>query len=104
MSADGLNPSSTEDTFVSQNGELVHLSKRELEILRAINTDAQRKVLALKFNISINTLNQHLRNIYQKFGVHTRIGAIIIANKNKFYDNPRDSVNEGLNRQDSVIG
>ena len=33
--------------------------------------------------------DQNLGN--QMLGVHARMGAVIIANKNKFYDNPGDA-------------
>lgn len=73
------------DYIVNATGESVYLSEREFQILGVLNTTDQSKIIASKFNISVNTLNQHLRSIYGKLGTHSRMGAVIIANKNKLY-------------------
>lgn len=74
------------DNIVNANGDTISLSERELQILMTLNADTQSKAIAFNLGISINTLNQHLRSIYQKLGTHSRMGAVIIANKNKLYD------------------
>ena len=74
------------DNIVNTNGDTISLSERELQILMELNADTQSKAIAFNLGISINTLNQHLRSIYQKLGTHSRMGAVIVANKNKLYD------------------
>lgn len=74
------------DKILNCEGKIVSLSEREFQILGELNTESQSKAIAFNLNISINTLNQHLRSIYHKLGTHSRMGAVIIANKNKLYD------------------
>ncbi len=74
------------DNIVNSEGKIVTLSEREFQILKELNTESQGKAIAFNLNISVNTLNQHLRSIYQKLGTHSRMGAVIIAGKNKLYE------------------
>jgi DNA-binding NarL/FixJ family response regulator len=64
---------------ISRNQELremLNLSKREMDILNALTSNLSVKEIASSFDISKHTVNQHLRNIYSKLGVHSRISAI----------------------------
>ena len=74
------------DNILNANNEIVSLSETEVRVLRALNTKGAGKVIASDLNISTSTLNQHLRSIYKKLGVQSRMGAIIVASKNKLYD------------------
>jgi LuxR family maltose regulon positive regulatory protein len=55
------------------------LSERELEVLRLLPTALSRPEIAERLYISPNTVRFHLKNIYNKLGVHTRADAIARA-------------------------
>lgn len=60
------------------------LSVRELEVLNSLMCGAPIFNIADQLNISVNTVNQHLRSIYKKFNVHSRSMAVSVAIKNGF--------------------
>ena len=51
------------------------LTKREREILQALNAGMSRRELAEHLGVSQNTVKTHLKNVYTKLGVHTRAEA-----------------------------
>jgi len=73
------------DNILNATGELAYLSEREIEVLGQLNTADSSKIIAENLNISTHTLNQHLRNIYSKLATHSRMGAVLVAQKNNFY-------------------
>jgi DNA-binding CsgD family transcriptional regulator len=56
--------------------EILGLSQRETEILGLVMQGKDNKTIAIKMNISVNTVRKHLEHIYRKFGVNSRIEAI----------------------------
>ena len=52
------------------------LSQRELEVLRLLTTHLSRIEIADQLTVSPNTIRFHLKNIYQKLGVHSRSDAV----------------------------
>ncbi len=61
--------------------QLLGLTKREAEVLYWVTQDKSDKGIALTLNISIGTVKKHLEHIYKKFGVQTRIAAVMYALK-----------------------
>jgi len=55
------------------------LSERENEVLLELALGKQYKQIAEKLFVSVNTIHFHIKNIYQKFNVHSRPEAIAIA-------------------------
>lgn len=55
------------------------LTAREREILHLLIEDHTQKEIAERLFISPHTVDTHLRNIYRKLGVHSRVGAIVRA-------------------------
>lgn len=55
---------------------LAGLTAREGEVLRLLATGLAYKQIADTLNVSVNTVNNHLRNIRGKLGVHNSIEAI----------------------------
>lgn len=55
------------------------LTERELEVLRALNSDASLADLSDSLYISVNTLKAHLRNLYRKLEVGGRHQAVAKA-------------------------
>ena len=61
----------------STQDELVEpLSKRELEVLRLLNTYMTGTEIAGQLFISVHTVHSHIKNIYAKLNVHTRAEAV----------------------------
>lgn len=52
------------------------LTARETEVLQALAEGKARKVVAAELGISENTVNNHVRNIYEKLNVHNLSGAL----------------------------
>jgi len=52
------------------------MSQRELEVLQLLADGYSYEDLANKLNLSIDGVRYHIRNIYQKLGVNSRIDAI----------------------------
>jgi DNA-binding NarL/FixJ family response regulator len=58
------------------------LTPRELQVLQLLQTSHPIKRIATELSISIFTANQHIRKIYQKLEVHSRLEAINQAREN----------------------
>jgi DNA-binding NarL/FixJ family response regulator len=52
------------------------LSPRETEVCKLLAKGLQVKEAALQLKISINTVNSHVRNAYQKLGMHRRFALV----------------------------
>lgn len=55
------------------------LSRRELDVLKALAAGLSNQEIADKLSVSLSTVNTHTNYIYQKLGVHNRTQAIIQA-------------------------
>ena len=58
-----------------EKGLIDPLSKREIEVLRLLYTDLSVPEISSHLHISVSTLRTHIRNIYEKLGVHSRFEA-----------------------------
>ncbi|AUT04307.1 hypothetical protein CLI64_11485 [Nostoc sp. CENA543] len=59
--------------------EMLGLTKREAEVLFWIARDCTTHEIATQLAISHRTVKKHLENVYHKFGVQTRLGAVMYA-------------------------
>ncbi|MFF2890190.1 LuxR C-terminal-related transcriptional regulator [Paenibacillus sp. NPDC057967] len=57
------------------------LTEQEIKVLRLIKDGLLNKEIALKLNITTETVKFHLKNMYRKLGVHTRVQAVQRANQ-----------------------
>jgi len=57
--------------------ELTNLTQREQEVLALLSNGHQDKAIADKLGISVYTVHVHVRNIFEKLGVHNRTGAVV---------------------------
>lgn len=55
----------------------VQLSKREKEVLKLVLQGKSNKQIALSLNITVRTVEFHLKNVYAKFQVSSRIELIL---------------------------
>lgn len=55
---------------------IVHLTKREQEILQKIAEGYSMENLAAIFEVSYHTINTHIKNIYTKMRVNSRTQAV----------------------------
>ena len=53
--------------------ENFHITEREVEIIKLIKMGLTNKEIGGKLNISVNTVNNHIANIFSKTGVRCRI-------------------------------
>jgi LuxR family maltose regulon positive regulatory protein len=70
---------SQEKALSQQNGSpylVEHLTKRELDILRLLDSGASNVELAKKLVIAPSTVRTHMKSIYKKLGVTRRLEAI----------------------------
>ena len=55
------------------------LTRREIEILKMLMTPRSVREISVELSIATSTLRTHLRNIYDKLGIHSRMEAVAIA-------------------------
>lgn len=61
------------------NAEKIDLSNREKEILTLLVKGKSYKMIAADCFISIDTVNSHIKNIYEKLHVHSKSEAVVKA-------------------------
>jgi LuxR family transcriptional regulator, maltose regulon positive regulatory protein len=57
------------------------LTLRESQILRELSQGASNKVIARTLDISEDGIKFHLKNVYRKLGVNSRVMALTVAQK-----------------------
>ena len=60
----------------TKHAKHLHLTNRELEILKVVQKGLPTKNVADIFGISVFTVNQHLRNIFSKLGTRNKMEAV----------------------------
>ena len=55
----------------------LHLSGREIEVLRCVFDDQTEAGMALELGISCHTVHTHLERLYRKLGVRSRCAAVV---------------------------
>lgn len=68
--------------------ELPGLSPRELEVLGLVAQSLTNKDIAAALHISENTVKNHVRNILEKLGLHSRVEAVNYAWRRRLLEQP----------------
>jgi DNA-binding NarL/FixJ family response regulator len=55
---------------------IYNISSREKDILETLSLGLSYKTIAAKYNISLDTVRTHLKNIYRKLNVHSQMEAV----------------------------
>lgn len=66
------------DVRTLRDGPLSLLTERERQLLAALSEGATNSELALRFDISVQTVKFHLKNVYSKVGVSNRAQAVAL--------------------------
>ena len=74
------------------NGNENDLSKRELTILKALQSGLSNKQIAKELFLAEQTVKFHLTNIYRKLGVNNRTEAVRYAYEHGLVENPIYSI------------
>ena len=69
----GGKESKNENKSSLKKEEQINLTKREKEILSYLLSGKTNKEVSVTLNISLNTVNNHVANIYDKSGVKNRV-------------------------------
>jgi DNA-binding NarL/FixJ family response regulator len=56
-----------------------HLTRREMEVLKALGRGLSNKEIAQSLHISVDTERKHMISILSKLGVHSRLQALVFA-------------------------
>jgi DNA-binding CsgD family transcriptional regulator len=65
------------------------LTHREVEILRWVAEGLQNKDIAKQLNLSLATVRNHIHNILEKLGVHSKLEAVSLAFRSGWVSNER---------------
>ncbi len=57
----------------------VHLSTRELEVLKFLAEGLSNREIAIALHLSPNTIKTHVRSLMNKLGVDHRLQAVVLA-------------------------
>lgn len=69
------------NAFSVKHLEILGLTKREAEVLFWVARDQSTHEISKRLSMSDRTVKKHLENIYDKFGVQSRLGAVMYALK-----------------------
>ena len=64
-------------------GETVALTTREKEILRSLAQGMPTPAISKRHGIAAVTVRNHIQNILQKLGVHSKLEAVVLAHKHQ---------------------
>jgi LuxR family maltose regulon positive regulatory protein len=63
--------------LVTESGSLLDpISKREQQVLRLLHSDLSTPEIAEELIVAVSTVRSHIKNIYRKLNVHSRLEAL----------------------------
>jgi LuxR family maltose regulon positive regulatory protein len=60
----------------AQNKLIEPLTRREVEIVKLLVTDLSIVEISDELCISVNTHRTHIKHVYEKLGIHNRMGVV----------------------------
>jgi PAS domain S-box-containing protein len=72
----------------SEENDHANLTPRELEVLALLAQGLSTQVIAQSLSVSRSTTRNHIQNIFQKLGVHSRAAAVAYAFESGLVANP----------------
>jgi DNA-binding NarL/FixJ family response regulator len=82
-SNDGESSSAQSDAELPSAASAVGLTRREMDVLHLLAQGLTSVQIAEKLIVSTRTINAHLRSIYSKLGVSSRVAAVRYALDNR---------------------
>jgi len=77
----------TSNSFIKTlSCEGLHVTDREIDIIRGIAEGLSNKLIADKLKLSTHTVNTHRKNIMSKLGVNNTAGVVMFAVKNQLLE------------------
>jgi LuxR family maltose regulon positive regulatory protein len=63
--------------LVTESGALIGpISEREQQVLRLLHSDLSTPEIAEELIVAVSTVRSHIKNIYRKLNVHSRLEAL----------------------------
>ena len=81
MNSENFDRDSSANSGDSSNS--FNLTKKEIAVLTSLAQGKSYKMVAEDCDITINTVREHIRNIYHKLNVHTTTEAVLLAVKHR---------------------
>jgi len=72
-----------EATESSDNEPRIQLTKKQMEVVEGLVEGLSYKLIAHKMNISVETVNSHIKTIYRRLNVHSRTQVINIYHEDQ---------------------
>ncbi len=67
------------DEYIGLSSKPPHLIHREIEVVRCLAQEKTKKEISADLSMSISTVNNHVKNIYRKFGIFNSVGVLKLA-------------------------
>jgi LuxR family maltose regulon positive regulatory protein len=80
------------------------LSPREREVLRMLSSRLMTREIAAELGVSVNTVKYHMKNIYRKLGVRSRVEAATVARQMAGSGWPRSSGGSAITQRTASRG
>lgn len=71
--AENRRPKGADEEIKLEDLQEFHITEREFEVIKLIKKGMTNKEIGYELGISVNTVNNHIANIFQKTGVKSRI-------------------------------
>ena len=58
-----------------------HITEREMDVIELVGQGLTNKEIAARLSLSVNTVNNHIANIFSKTGVRSRVDLLNLIHK-----------------------